>query len=55
MVAQGLPLFDAASLGVYLHGEAGEMIRNRLGDAGMMATDLLPVLPVAIKQLKNQT
>jgi NAD(P)H-hydrate epimerase len=55
LVAQGLPPFEAASLGVYLHGEAGEMIRNMLGDAGMIATDLLPVLPVAIKQLKNQT
>jgi len=53
MVAQGLSLFDAASLGVYLHGEAGEMIRDMLGDAGMIATDLLPALPVVIKQLKK--
>ena len=55
LVAQGLSLFDAAALGVYLHGEAGEMIRNILGDAGMIATDLLPALPVVIKQLKNPT
>ena len=55
LVAQGLSLFDAASLGVYLHGEAGEMIRNMLGDAGMIATDLLPALPVVIKQLKSKT
>ena len=54
LVAQGLSLFDAAALGVYLHGEAGEMIRNILGDAGMIATDLLPALPVVIKQLKIQ-
>ncbi len=53
LVAQGLSLFDAAALGVYLHGEAGEMGRARLGDAGMMATDLLPTLPLAIKQLKE--
>ncbi len=53
LVAQGLPLFEAGSLGVYLHGRAGEMVRDRLGDAGMMASDLLPVLPVAIKQLKK--
>jgi len=55
LAAQGLSLFDAAALGVYLHGEAGEMIRNILGDAGMIATDLLPALPVVIKQLKNPT
>ncbi len=53
LLAQGLSLFDAGCLGVYLHGEAGEMIRNMLGDAGMIATDLLPALPVVIKQLKN--
>ena len=53
LVAQGLSLFDAAACGVYLHGEAGEMVKDRLGDAGMMATDLLPVLPLVIKQLKK--
>jgi NAD(P)H-hydrate repair Nnr-like enzyme with NAD(P)H-hydrate dehydratase domain len=55
LVAQGLSHFNAGSLGVYLHGESGEMIRNMLGDAGMIATDLLPALPVVIKQLKNKT
>ena len=54
LVAQGLSLFDAAALGVYLHGEAGEMIKARLGDAGMIATDLLPALPLAIRQLKEK-
>jgi len=53
LVAQGLSLFDAAALGVYLHGEAGEMVKAKLGDAGMTATDLLPVLPLVIKQLKE--
>ncbi len=51
--AQGTSLFDAASLGVFLHGEAGEMVRAQLGDAGMLASDLLPVLPLAIRQLKE--
>ena len=54
MVAQGLPLFDAASLGVYVHGKAGEVVRTRLGDAGMIATDLLPELPLVIKRLKDK-
>jgi len=53
LVAQGLSLFDAAALGVYLHGEAGEMVKTRLGDTGMTATDLLPALPLVIKQLKE--
>jgi ADP-dependent NAD(P)H-hydrate dehydratase / NAD(P)H-hydrate epimerase len=40
LLAQGLPPWDAARLGVYLHGMAGEQLRDRLGDAGLMASDL---------------
>jgi len=54
LVAQGLSLFDAAACGVYLHAEAGEMVRARLGDAGMLASDLLPELPQVIKRLKEK-
>ncbi len=50
---QGLSPEAAAACGVYLHGEAAEIVRDRLGDAGMTASDLLPELPVAIKQLKE--
>jgi len=53
LVAQGLSLFDSASLGVYLHGKAGELVRNNIGDTGMIASDLLPALPAVIKQLKE--
>jgi NAD(P)H-hydrate epimerase len=54
LLAQGLSYFDAAALGVYLHGKAGEMVRARLGDAGTLASDILPELPLAIKQLKEK-
>jgi NAD(P)H-hydrate epimerase len=53
LLAQGLPLFDAASLGVYLHGKASEMVKDIIGDAGMIATDLLSALPLVIKKLKE--
>jgi NAD(P)H-hydrate epimerase len=39
-LAQGLPVWDAARLGVYLHGAAGEAVRDRIGDAGLLASDL---------------
>jgi NAD(P)H-hydrate epimerase len=45
LVGQGLEPFDAASLGVYLHARAGEDISHHLGDAGLMASDLLPAIP----------
>ncbi len=54
LVAQGLKPYDAAALGVYLHGAAGDKIRDEIGDTGMIASDLLPALPVVIKQLKNR-
>ena len=53
LVAQGLTLNDAAACGVYLHSEAGAIVGERLGDAGMIASDLLPALPLAIKKLKG--
>ena len=53
LLSQGLTLDDAASLGVYLHGTAGERVRDALGDTGMIASDLLPVLPRVIKGLRN--
>ena len=51
LLAQGVGLFDAAKLGVYIHGAAGERVRADLGDAGMVASDLLPELPKAIRAL----
>jgi ADP-dependent NAD(P)H-hydrate dehydratase / NAD(P)H-hydrate epimerase len=53
LTAQGLSLFDAAACGVYLHGQAAEVVKDEMGDAGMLASDLLPVLPLCIRQLKE--
>ncbi len=52
LLSQGAILADAASLGVYLHGEAGERVRFALGDTGMLASDLLPQLPKAIRDTR---
>jgi NAD(P)H-hydrate epimerase len=54
LLAQGLATFDAAVLGVYLHSAAGRLVRADLGDAGALASDLLPRLPLAIKALKAE-
>lgn len=52
LLAQGLTPFDAAVAGVYLHGLAAELVRLELGNAGMVASDLLTALPGAIGLLK---
>jgi hydroxyethylthiazole kinase-like uncharacterized protein yjeF len=54
LAAQGLDSFDAAALAVYLHARAGEKVRAELGDAGLLAGDLLPVLPQVIKEIAGQ-
>lgn len=53
LAAHGLSPFDAAVAGVFLHSQAGEVVRSNLGDAGMVASDLLSVLPVVINRTKG--
>lgn len=48
-IAQGLSCFDASCCGVYVHGLAGEIFRKKLGEVGLLASDLLPILPKMIK------
>jgi len=43
LLGQGLPLFTAARLGVYLHASAGDLAAHD-GERGLLATDLLPLL-----------
>jgi NAD(P)H-hydrate epimerase len=49
---QGLAPFEAAQLGVYLHGLAGDLARDARGEMGMIATDLLDYLPAAFKKIQ---
>jgi len=50
--AQGLPAFEAAVAGSYVHGLAGELARAELGDMGVVAGDLPPRLPLALRQIR---
>ena len=49
--AQGLPAFDAALLGCYLHGLAGELLARDFGPAGGGAAELADRLPLARRAL----
>jgi NAD(P)H-hydrate epimerase len=51
LLAQGLEPYAAARLGVYLHGLAGDSVRERIGDAGLLASDLPEPLAMARKRL----
>jgi NAD(P)H-hydrate epimerase len=54
VLAQGLSPHDAAVCGAYLHAEAGERWLNDHGDAGLLAGDLLALLPEALATLRTQ-
>ncbi len=45
--SQGFDPFSAAQLGVYLHGKAGDLAAQELGQQGMIASDLIRLLPQA--------
>lgn len=51
LLGQGLEAFAAAQLGVYLHGKAGDLARDELGEVSLIASDLLAYLPRAFRAL----
>jgi NAD(P)H-hydrate epimerase len=52
-IGQKLAPFDAASLGVHVHGKAGDLAARALGEPSLMATDLLDALPRALRAYKS--
>lgn len=53
LLSQGLSLETAAALGVYIHAAAASRLNHSVGSAGMLASDLLPVFPATIQNLKD--
>lgn len=50
---QGKSLYDAAVLGVFIHGLSGDMAAEELGEFGLVAGDVVERLPYAIKGLAD--
>lgn len=53
LVAQGVKCYDAAVLGVYLHGKAGDYARAAKGSYSVIARDLIEYLSDAFKELET--
>lgn len=51
LLAQGLSPFDAARVGVYLHGRAGDIAAGSSSQAGLTADDVIEALPDAFHDL----
>jgi NAD(P)H-hydrate epimerase len=52
LLARGLDAWDAARLAVHVHGDAGDRAARRLGQDGLIASDLLDELPAALAALR---
>ncbi|KPK43802.1 MAG: hypothetical protein AMJ65_04760 [Phycisphaerae bacterium SG8_4] len=52
LFGQGLSDFDAAVLGVYIHGLAGDIAAERIGQVSLMTTDIIETLSQAF--MRNQ-
>ena len=49
LLGQGIPPLEAAACGAWLHGRAGDLCAEMMGQYGMLPTDMLEVLPRLLK------
>ena len=49
LLGQGIRPLEAAACGAWLHGRAGDLCAEKLGQYGMLPTDMLAVLPRLLK------
>ncbi len=52
LLARGTDPLDAACTAVYLHGFAGDLLRDEMGDTGLAAMDLADRIPIAIQRVR---
>jgi holo-[acyl-carrier-protein] synthase len=52
LMAQKLPPFEAAVTGVHIHSVAGTDLEASIGQAGVLASDLLPQIPRVMERLR---
>jgi ADP-dependent NAD(P)H-hydrate dehydratase len=55
LLCQRLEPFEAARLAVYLHGRAGDLAAEELGQVSLIASDLIRFLPKAFQEYADPT
>jgi NAD(P)H-hydrate epimerase len=53
LIAQGSDPYSAAVTGVYIHASAGRRLSQRLGESGLLASDLLLEIPLVMNVLRQ--
>jgi NAD(P)H-hydrate epimerase len=54
LLAQGIPPFDAACAGAFLHGRAGDNAAWRKSQSSLCATDVIEELPFVFRELVSR-
>ena len=49
LLGQKVPPLEAAALGAYLHGAAGDLCAKQKGEYSLLPTDLIEALPEILK------
>lgn len=50
IIAQGIPGEEAVPAAVYLHGKAGDLAAEKLSQPGVIASDVIDYIPIALSQ-----
>jgi NAD(P)H-hydrate epimerase len=54
LIGQHLAAFDAAALGVWAHGRAGDLAAAAVGQIGLTATDLIDHIPTVLREMESR-
>ena len=54
LIGQGHDAYEAACLGVYLHGRAGDLAAETVGETSLIAGDIIDAIPEAIRELEDE-
>lgn len=53
LMAQGLEPFEAAVAGTYIHGLAGDMAADELGETGIVSGDIARLVPLSMSEVRT--
>jgi ADP-dependent NAD(P)H-hydrate dehydratase / NAD(P)H-hydrate epimerase len=55
LIGQGVELWNAARLGVFIHARAGDLAAAHRGERGLVATDITEMVPFALRELEESS
>ncbi|MBC7088070.1 MAG: NAD(P)H-hydrate dehydratase [Tissierellales bacterium] len=55
LIGQGYDAYEACVMAVYAHGLAGDLAREKYGEYGMIARDIIEFLPKALEFIEDKT